>query len=63
MKHYSIHETRSTFIDELCASTRAVRVSVRDDYYGTYDYEESFISMEQYLQKHSYSLDSFLDRY
>ena len=63
MKHYSIHETRSTYIDEMYSTTRNVCVSVRDDYYGTYDYEESFVTVEQYIEKHSSSLDSILDRY
>ena len=63
MKHYSIHETGNIFTDEMFSTTRNVRVSVRDDYYGTYDYEESFIVVEQYIEKHSCSLNSILDRY
>ena len=63
MKHYSIHETRSTCIDEMYSTTRNVRVRVRDDYHGTYDYEESFVAVEQYIEKHSSSLDSILDRF
>lgn len=63
MKHYGSYESHTLYTTELCAYERSVRVSVRDDWNGTYNYEESFVSMEQYLQKHSYSLDSFLDRY
>ena len=63
MKHYNTHETCSTYIDEVFSTTRNVRVRVRDDYYGSYDYEESFIAVEQYIEKHSNSLGSILDRY
>ena len=63
MKHYSIQATRSTYTDEMFSTMRSVRLSVRDDYYGTYDYEESFIAVEQYIEKHSSSLNSILDRY
>ena len=63
MKHYGSYEYSSIYTSDLCIYERSVRVSVRDDWNGTYNYEESFVSMEQYLQKHSYSLESFLDRY
>ena len=63
MKHYGSYECRNLYTTELCTYERSVRVSVRDDWNGTYNSEESFISMEKFLQKHSYSLDSFLDRY
>ena len=63
MKHYGSYEHSSIYTSDLCMYERSVRISVRDDWSGTYNYEESFVSMEQYLQKHSYSLDSFLDRY
>lgn len=63
MKHYGFYECRNLYSTELCTYERSVRVSVRDDYYGTYDYEESFVAVEQYIEKHSSSLDSILDRY
>lgn len=64
MKHYNIHETRTTSIDEMHHFTTCnVRLNVRDDYHGTYDFEESFIAVEQYIEKHSNSLESILDRY
>lgn len=63
MKSYEMHETYNTYPDGLFSTARTVRVHVRDDYYGTYDYEESFIAVEQYIEKHSNSLDSILDRY
>ena len=59
MKHYGYQESHNIFTDNLCTYER----SVRDDYYDTYDYEESVMTMERYLQKHSCSLDSILDRY
>ena len=63
MKHYRSYECRNLYTTELCTYERNVRVSVRDDWNGTYSYEESVVSMEKYLQMHSYSLDSILDRY
>ena len=63
MKNYGSYESHTLYTTELCAYERSVRMSFRDDWNGTYNYEESFVSMEQYLQKHSYSLESFLDRY
>ena len=63
MKHYSIHETRNTYSDEMFSTIHNVCVRIRDDYYGTYDYEESFVAVEQYIEKHSSSLDSILNRF
>ena len=63
MKYYGNYEAHSIYTTDLNLITRSVRVNVRDDWNGTYDYEESVLSMEQYLQKHSYSLNSILYRY
>ena len=37
MKHYSIHETRNTYSDEMFSTIHNVCVRIRDDYYGTYE--------------------------
>lgn len=63
MEHYSIPEIHSIYIDEIYSSARNVRINTRDDYYGTYNYEESFFAVEQFIEKHSNSLDSIFDRY
>ena len=40
MKHYGSYEYSSIYTSDLCIYERSVRVSVRDDWSGTYNYEE-----------------------